>query len=202
MILILDNYDSFVANVARYLRELGRETRLVRNDAVSVDEIRRMAPEAIVVSPGPCGPREAGVSNAAIAALSGRVPILGVCLGHQCIGDVFGARVTRAGRPMHGRASRIAHDGTGLFADLPERVAVGRYHSLIVELDDGDLSVPLMVTARSDEGEVMALAHRSDPTYGVQFHPESILTEHGHALFGNFLALADQFWGGLRKTAT
>ena len=201
MILIIDNYDSFVANVARYLRELGRETRLVRNDAVTVDEIRRMNPEAIVVSPGPCGPREAGVSSPAIAALSGRIPILGICLGHQCIGDVFGAEVTRAARPMHGRASAVRHDGTGLFAGVPNPLKVGRYHSLIVETD-GRTTLPIEVTARSDEGEVMALAHSSHPTFGVQFHPESILTEHGHALLGNFLALADAFRAGLRKTAT
>ena len=153
-----------------------------------------MSPRAVVVSPGPCTPAEAGVSNAALEALSGSVPILGVCLGHQCMGAVWGARVARARTPMHGRASLIAHDGTGLFAGLPSPLAVGRYHSLVVEIDDAETS-PLRVTARSEDGEIMALEHRTDPTWGVQFHPESVLTEGGMTLFGNFLRLADAWWG-------
>lgn len=194
MILVIDNYDSFVANVARHFRVLGAETRLVRNDRIDVAGIRALGPRAVVVSPGPCTPAEAGVSNAVLEALSGSVPILGVCLGHQCMGAVWGARVTRARTPMHGRASLIAHDGTGLFAGLPSPLAVGRYHSLVVEIDDAETS-PLRVTARSEDGEIMALEHRTDPTWGVQFHPESVLTEGGMTLFGNFLRLADAWWG-------
>ncbi|MEJ1157792.1 anthranilate synthase component II [Prosthecomicrobium sp. N25] len=197
MILVIDNYDSFVANVARHFRILGAETRLVRNDAVTVADIAAMAPEAIVVSPGPCTPAEAGVSNAAIRAFSGRLPILGVCLGHQCMGAVAGLRVTRAHTPMHGRASLVTHDGTGIFAGLPSPLRVGRYHSLVVEIDDPQAS-PLVVTARSEDGEIMGLAHRSEPTWGVQFHPESVLTEGGLTMFANFLRLASD-WGAGRS---
>jgi anthranilate synthase/aminodeoxychorismate synthase-like glutamine amidotransferase len=186
VITIIDNYDSFVANVARYVRVLGHDVRVLRNDAVSVEEVAAARPDAIILSPGPCGPDEAGVCVPLIHALSGRVPILGVCLGHQCIGAAFGAHVRRARRPMHGRASRITHDGTGLFAGLPSPLTVGRYHSLIVE----DLAgTPIEATATSEDGEIMALAHRSHPTFGVQFHPESIMTEHGFDLFANFLAV-------------
>jgi anthranilate synthase/aminodeoxychorismate synthase-like glutamine amidotransferase len=189
MILVLDNYDSFVFNVARYFEEIGRPTEVVRNDAVTVEDVERAAPEAIVISPGPCTPNEAGISLDLIARLSGRVPILGVCLGHQAIGQAFGGRVVRARRPLHGRAARVEHDDTGLFEGLPNPVSVGRYHSLIVELD-GTYDGPLVVTGRSEEGEIMALAHRDHPTFGVQFHPESILTEGGHRLLQNFLAEA------------
>lgn len=187
MILVIDNYDSFVGNVDRYLRELGATTAVVRNDALAVEDIVARAPDALIISPGPGGPAEAGISCAAIAALSGRLPILGICLGHQCIGAAFGARVGRANEPMHGRASSVHHDGAGLFAGLPDPLAAGRYHSLIVEVEAAS---PLAVTARSDRGEVMALAHRGHPTFGVQFHPESILTVGGHRLFENFLAIA------------
>jgi para-aminobenzoate synthetase component 2 len=190
MILVIDNYDSFVGNVTRYIRELGEDAMVLRNDAVSVDEIQAMRPRAIVISPGPCTPREAGVSNRVVAALSGRVPILGICLGHQCIGDVFGGRVVRAREPAHGRASQVTHGGTDVFRGLPNPVRVGRYHSLIVELDEPS---PLVVTARSERGEVMGLAHREHPTFGVQFHPESILTEGGHAMLANFLQIAARF---------
>lgn len=189
MILVVDNYDSFVFNVARYFEEIGREVRVIRNDALTVEDAEALQPEAIVISPGPCTPTEAGVSLPLIRAVSGRIPILGICLGHQAIGEVFGGRVARARRPLHGRASRIAHDGTGLFAGLPSPLSVGRYHSLIVEFDDG-YAGPLQVTARSEEGEVMALQHAEHPTFGVQFHPESILTENGHALLRNFLEAA------------
>ncbi|MFD1332717.1 anthranilate synthase component II [Methylopila musalis] len=189
MILVVDNYDSFVFNVARYFEEIGREVRVLRNDALTVEQAEALAPEAIVISPGPCTPTEAGVSLPLIRALSGHVPILGICLGHQAIGEVFGGKVVRARRPLHGRASRVAHDRTGLFEGLPNPLAVGRYHSLIVEFDDG-YAGPLEVTARSEEGEVMALQHVEHPTFGVQFHPESILTENGHALLRNFLAAA------------
>ncbi|WP_181704060.1 anthranilate synthase component II [Chthonobacter albigriseus] len=188
MILVVDNYDSFVGNVARYFRELGEAVNVVRNDAISVNEIQAMEPRAIVISPGPCSPKEAGVSNPVVAALSGRIPILGICLGHQCIGDVMGARVVRAKEPMHGRASLVSHTGTDVFRGLPNPLKVGRYHSLIVEIDDPE--GPLVVTARSEKGEVMGLAHREHPTFGVQFHPESILTEGGHAMLANFLNAA------------
>ena len=189
MILVIDNVDSFVFNLARHLQVLGREVTVVRHDAITVAAITALAPEAIVVSPGPCGPHEAGISTPVIQALGAQVPILGVCLGHQCIGAAFGGRIERARRPMHGKAAPIRHDGRDLFLGLPDPLMVGRYHSLIVE--DAMLPDCLTVTARSEEGEIMALAHRAWPVRGVQFHPESILTEHGYALLGNFLALVD-----------
>lgn len=187
MILLLDNYDSFVHNLARYLRELGESVEVRRNDAVTLEEAREMAPTHLVVSPGPCTPAEAGVANELIGALGEDLPVLGVCLGHQCVGEVFGGTVVRAGRPMHGKTSRVHHDGTDLFTGLPSPFRAVRYHSLVVEPD----SVPasLEVTARTGEGEVMALRHRERPVWGVQFHPEAVLTEHGHALLANFLAL-------------
>ena len=193
MIAIIDNYDSFVFNIARYFRELGEATEVIRNDVTSVRDLVRLKPRAIVISPGPCTPTEAGISTAVVRELSGRVPILGICLGHQCIGSVFGGFVAPARRPMHGQASHVTHDGKGLFKALPSPLRVGRYHSLVVELDDASRST-LMVTARSDDGEIMALAHRHPPTYGVQFHPESILTQYGHAIFLNFLRLAESSW--------
>lgn len=199
MILVLDNYDSFVANIGRYLRNLGAETVLLRNDAVGVDEVERLAPQALVISPGPGAPREAGVSEALIRAFSGRLPILGICLGHQAIGEVFGGRVTRARVTMHGRASALAHDGSGVFAGLANPMTAGRYHSLIVEIDD-EAASPLTVTARSDDGEIMGLAHRRHPTHGVQFHPESVLTPDGAALLSNFLEIARRFQP-VRETA-
>ncbi|MCB8838678.1 aminodeoxychorismate/anthranilate synthase component II [Aurantimonas sp. VKM B-3413] len=188
-ILVLDNYDSFVFNVARYLQRLGCETSVARNDETTLAEVEALSPEAVVVSPGPCAPKDAGISLDLVRQLSGRVPILGVCLGHQVIGEVFGGTVTRALKPMHGRASTITHSGRGIFNGLADGAAVGRYHSLIVE------ETPLMlealsVDARSGEGEIMALSHREHPTYGVQFHPESVLTEAGDRMFGNFLHLA------------
>ncbi|WP_342723997.1 aminodeoxychorismate/anthranilate synthase component II [Bradyrhizobium sp. B097] len=203
MIFIIDNYDSFVFNIARYFRKLGAETAVLRNDAVSFTDLVALKPRAIIISPGPCTPMEAGISTAVVSKLSGRVPILGICLGHQCIGSVFGGRVARARRPMHGRSSHITHDGRGLFKELPSPLSVGRYHSLAVELDQSD-PTHLMVTARSDEGEIMALAHRSHPTYGVQFHPESVLTQQGHMLFMNFLQLAESFpaWGSESSSRT
>jgi len=184
MILIVDNYDSFVFNIARYFEELGETTRVVRNDAITPAEIASSGAKALVLSPGPCSPQEAGISSDVVRTFSGKLPILGICLGHQCIGEVFGGRVARARVPMHGRASAIEHDGTGLFAGLPNPLEAGRYHSLIVEVDEGG---PLDVTARSPDGEVMALAHREHPTFGLQFHPESILTSHGHDLLRAFL---------------
>lgn len=183
MILIVDNYDSFVHNVARYFAELGRETRVVRNDAVTAEDIA--GARAIVISPGPCTPLEAGQSMAIMREYSGKLPILGICLGHQVMGEVFGGLVTRARRPMHGDSSEINHDGQGIFEGLPQRFSAGRYHSLIVELEGRD--TPLIVTAKSDEGEIMGLRHATHPTYGVQFHPESILTEGGYDMLRNFL---------------
>jgi len=185
MIVVLDNYDSFVGNVARYLVELGEEVKVLRNDAVEVSDLATLGAEALVISPGPCGPGEAGVSTEAVRTLSGRLPILGICLGHQCIGAAFGARIVQAQEPMHGRSSRIVHDRGGLFAGLPNPLQVGRYHSLAVEVPGG---TPLRVTARTEGGDVMAIEHVAHPTFGVQFHPESVLTEGGYLLFANFLA--------------
>ncbi len=187
-VLVIDNYDSFVFNVARYFEELGREVVVRRNDEIDIAAIRRAAPAAIVISPGPGTPREAGISEAVVAQLTGEIPILGVCLGHQAIGEVFGGKVVPAKRPLYGRTSRLVHDGTGLFEGLPQPLVVGRYHSLIVERTAA-LEAELAIDAVSEEGEIMALSHRSAPVYGVQFHPESILTEFGHALFTNFLRL-------------
>lgn len=186
MILVIDNYDSFVHNVTRYLRELGAQAQVKRNDALTLetvgDDVR-----GIVISPGPCTPHEAGISLDIVRILSGRLPILGICLGHQCIGEAFGGKVTRAKRPMHGEASAIRHQGQGVLAGLPDGFNAGRYHSLIVELDGDE---PLTVTARSEDGEIMGLEHKSHPTFGVQFHPESVLTEHGYDILRNFLKAA------------
>jgi para-aminobenzoate synthetase component II len=180
MILIIDNYDSFVHNIARYFRELGAPVNVVRNDEVSTP----IHSKAIVISPGPCTPDEAGASMDVIRQFSGKIPILGVCLGHQAIGQVFGGNVVRAREPMHGEATSIQHDGSSVFAGLPQGFAAGRYHSLIVE-DVGDTD--LRVTAWSETGEIMGLQHKSHLTFGVQFHPESILTEHGYDMLRNFL---------------
>jgi para-aminobenzoate synthetase component II len=188
-VLVIDNYDSFVFNVARYFEELGREVVVRRNDEIDVPAIRRAAPAAIVLSPGPGTPRDAGISEAVIAELTGEIPILGVCLGHQAIGEVFGGVIEPAKRPLYGRTSRLTHNGKGLFEGLPQPLVVGRYHSLIVERTPA-LETNLSIDAMSEEGEIMALSHHSAPVYGVQFHPESILTEFGHALFANFLRLA------------
>jgi para-aminobenzoate synthetase component II len=181
MILIIDNYDSFVHNIARYFVELGADVVVKRNDAVSDVDV---AAKALVISPGPGTPADAGVSLDVVRRFSGRLPILGVCLGHQVIGEVFGGKVVRAREPMHGDASSIQHDGAGVFHGLPQGFAAGRYHSLIVEdVDNTDLRV----TARSETGEIMGLQHVAHPTFGVQFHPESILTEHGYDMLRNFL---------------
>ena len=180
MILLIDNYDSFVYNLARYVRELGEVPLVRRHDAITVDEIVALDPSHIIISPGPCSPREAGISTGVVRELGPRIPILGVCLGHQCIGAAYGGEIVRAGLPMHGKTSRIHHSGSGLFAGLPSPFLATRYHSLVI----APASVPnsLQVTATSEDGEIMALQHRQYPIVGVQFHPESILTEAGHAL--------------------
>jgi len=187
MVLLLDNYDSFVYNLARYVSELGWECRVVRNDALTLADIHALAPTHIIISPGPRAPDDAGVSNAVIKQFGPTLPLLGVCLGQQCIGQVFGGRVIRAQRPVHGKTSLITHAGHGLFAGLPSPLRVTRYHSLIVSRDQ--FPAELLITATSPEGEVMALQHRHWPIYGVQFHPEAVLTEGGHALLKNFLTL-------------
>jgi para-aminobenzoate synthetase component 2 len=189
-LLILDNYDSFVFNIVRYCEELGATTRVKRNDALTINGIDALYPDAIILSPGPCGPDEAGISLELIKRFSGRIPILGVCLGHQCIGAAFGGTVIRAKTPMHGRASPILHDGTGVFDHLPNPFEAGRYHSLIVDLPEESA---LKVTAKSPDGEIMGLSHRTHPTHGVQFHPESVLTTHGYEVIDNFLTLAKDF---------
>ena len=188
MILLIDNYDSFVYNLARYLRELGCDTRVVRNDALSVSEIRQLAPQAIVLSPGPCSPQEAGISVPIVKEFAGTIPILGICLGHQAIGAAFGGNVIRAAEPIHGETSFIDHSGTQLFAGIETPLRVGRYHSLILEVDS--LPGELNVVATTRDGIIMSLEHSSWPVFGTQFHPESVLTNDGHRILQNFLALA------------
>ena len=188
MILLIDNYDSFTFNLVHLLGDLGAECRVVRNDRITAEEALASAPEAIVLSPGPCTPSEAGVCLALIAAAAGRVPLLGVCLGHQAIGQAFGGRVVRAATPMHGKVSPVRHEGTDVFAGLPSPFEAARYHSLVVE--PGSLPDALCATAWTEDGAIMGLRHRALPVFGVQFHPESIASEQGHRLVGNFLALA------------
>jgi anthranilate synthase/aminodeoxychorismate synthase-like glutamine amidotransferase len=186
MILLIDNYDSFTYNLYQYLCELGATVRVARNDKITLDEIARLAPEQIVISPGPCTPAEAGISVALIRRFGAHVPILGVCLGHQAIGEAYGGRVIRAPKVMHGKTSAIHHHGQGVLRGLPSPFTATRYHSLIVER--ASLPDCLEVTAESDDGLIMALRHREHPVEGVQFHPESILTEHGHDLLKTFMA--------------
>ncbi len=185
MLLMIDNYDSFTYNLVQYLGELGEDVRVVRNDAITLEEVGALAPERIVVSPGPCTPNEAGISVPLIREFAGRIPILGVCLGHQSIGQAFGARIGHARTLMHGKVSTIRHRSLGVFRDLPEGFSATRYHSLAIERE----SLPdcLEVTAETDDGEIMGVRHRALPVEGVQFHPESVLTEHGHTLLRNFL---------------
>jgi len=193
MLLMIDNYDSFTFNLVQYLQTLGAEVRVERNDAITVDEIQRLAPDRIVISPGPCTPNEAGISVAVVEQLGARIPILGVCLGHQGIGQAYGGHVVRAGKIMHGKTSLIRHEGKGVFAGLPDGYEATRYHSLVV--DKATVPACLEVTAwtENEDGsmeEIMGLRHRDFPVEGVQFHPESILTRHGHALLKNFLERA------------
>ena len=184
MVVVIDNYDSFTYNLVQYLGELGAEVRVFRNDAVTLAEIEALQPAHIVISPGPGDPDDGGISNEVILALGEKIPVLGVCLGHQCIGHVYGGRVSRAPRLMHGKTSNVYHQGHGLFAGVPSPFRATRYHSLIVEEPLPDC---LEVTAFTRDGEVMALRHLDFPVVGVQFHPESILTEHGKRILQNFL---------------
>jgi len=187
MVLLIDNYDSFTYNLAQYFGELGYELLVRRNDAISLEEIAALAPERICISPGPCTPREAGISKEVVLTFGARTPILGVCLGHQCIAEAYGGKIVRAARLMHGKASTITHNGSCLFSDLAPSFQAGRYHSLVVERN----SLPgcLEITAESDDGEIMALRHREFPVYGVQFHPESVLTRDGKKILSRFLAI-------------
>jgi anthranilate synthase/aminodeoxychorismate synthase-like glutamine amidotransferase len=187
MLFVLDNYDSFTYNLVQYFGELGAEPLVRRNDEVTLEEVAALRPERIVISPGPCTPNEAGISNALIQTLGPKIPLLGVCLGHQCIGHVFGGEVVRAGRLMHGKTSPILHDGTGVFSGLSNPFDATRYHSLLVRRES--LPAALRITAETAEGEIMGLRHREFPIHGVQFHPESILTLEGKQLLKNFLEL-------------
>jgi anthranilate synthase component 2 len=193
MLLMIDNYDSFTFNLVQYFGELGEDVRVVRNDEIDLAGIEALAPDRLVVSPGPCSPAEAGICIDAIRHFAGRLPILGVCLGHQAIGAALGGRVVRAQRQMHGKTSVLAHDGQGVYGGLPERVTVIRYHSLAIERES--LPAELDVTSTAEDGEIMGVRHRAfagtpAPLEGVQFHPESILSEHGHAMLRNFLAMS------------
>ncbi len=188
MITLIDNYDSFTYNLVHYLGELGAVCRVYRNDTVTVSRVIKENPAAIVISPGPCDPDQAGICLDLVTAAAGKIPLLGVCLGHQCIAQAFGGRIVRAPRLMHGKLSPITHAGTDLFQGLPSPLTVTRYHSLMAERET--LPPELRVTAESDDGVIMALAHREMPVYGVQFHPESIASEKGHELLANFLKIA------------
>ena len=187
MLLVIDNYDSFTYNLVQYFGELGANPVVKRNDAVTVEEVEKMKPERIVISPGPGSPKDAGISMELIRRMGGKIPLLGVCLGHQCIGEIYGGKVVRAGRLMHGKTSPIRHDAKGVFRGLPNPFEATRYHSLIVEKS----SVPdcLEISADTSEGEIMGLRHREHPVHGVQFHPESILSKEGKDLLANFLRI-------------
>ena len=194
MLLMIDNYDSFTYNLVQYLGELGEDVRVYRNDKITVKEIEQLRPKRIVVSPGPCTPKEAGISVEAIRQMAGKIPILGVCLGHQSLAAAFGGEVIRAERLMHGKTSMIHHDGRTIFRDLPNPFEATRYHSLIVKRET--MPACFEISAETAEGEIMGLRHKTLPVWGVQFHPESIATEHGHDLLANFLDLAN-----IRRTA-
>ena len=186
MLLLIDNYDSFAYNLAQYFGELGCDVLVKRNDEISIDEIAALAPKHICISPGPCTPRESGISKEVALAFGQRIPVLGVCLGHQCIAEVYGGKVIRADRLMHGKSCMISHNGSGLFSDLSNPFEAGRYHSLVVERNS--FPACLEITAESDDGEIMALRHREFPLYGVQFHPESVLTPNGRKILATFLS--------------
>jgi anthranilate synthase component 2 len=184
-ILLIDNYDSFVHTLARYVRELGGEPVVRRHDAITLGELESLAPARIIISPGPCSPTESGISTDVVRRFGPTIPILGVCLGHQCIGAAYGAEIVRARRPVHGKTSRIHHDGSGIFTGLPSPLVATRYHSLVIA--PGSLPPELRVTATAEDGEIMAVAHVEHPVVGVQFHPESALTEHGYRMLDRFL---------------
>jgi anthranilate synthase component II len=190
MILVIDNYDSFTFNLVQHLGELGAELVVRRNDEISVDDVGRMMPTAIVISPGPCAPAQAGISVPVVRRWGSTIPILGVCLGHQAIGEAYGGRVVRAGRVMHGKTSLVRHEAAGLFAGIPSPMQVMRYHSLVVEPATLPAELTVLARASDDDGEVHAVRHRSHPVWGVQFHPESIMTPDGKTLLRNFLELA------------
>ena len=192
MLLLLDNYDSFTYNLYQYLAELGADVTVIRNDKITIPEIQEMAPSGIVISPGPCTPSEAGISNEVIQRFGSKLPVLGVCLGHQCIGEAYGATVDRAGEIRHGKTSMIHHDGAGVFAGLPDPFEAIRYHSLVIYPE----TMPdcLDITARTDNGLIMGVRHKEYPVEGVQFHPESIMTAVGHDLLRNYLNRVDAYW--------
>ena len=195
MLLIIDNYDSFTYNLVQYFGELGVEPVVKRNDEITIAEIEALKPTAVVISPGPCTPKEAGISNEVVLQIGPHLPVLGVCLGHQCIGHVYGGAVVRAGRLMHGKTSPILHDGSGVFAGLPSPFEATRYHSLII--DPPTVPNVLLVNARTAEGEIMGVRHKEYPIHGVQFHPESILTRHGKELLKNFLRITERHHAGV-----
>ena len=189
MILMIDNYDSFTYNVVQYLGELGKQPEVYRNDKISLDQLKGLNINALVISPGPCSPKEAGISCEAIKYAAGnKIPVLGICLGHQCIGEVFGGNVIHAPYLMHGKVSKISHNGTGVFKDIPEKFEATRYHSLTI--DPNTFPESLEITAETQDGVIMGVSHKTLSVHGIQFHPESIITEHGHKLIQNFLDLA------------
>ncbi|MCB1839215.1 MAG: aminodeoxychorismate/anthranilate synthase component II [Alphaproteobacteria bacterium] len=198
MILVIDNYDSFVYNLARYVERLGGSYEVRRNDAITLEEITEMNPDTLILSPGPCAPEQAGICVEAVRRFAPDIPILGVCLGHQAIGEAFGGITVRAEKPVHGKSTAIEHDGTGLFRDLPNPMKIGRYHSLVTQLPK---ETPLVVTARAANGEIMAMQHKNFPTYAVQFHPESVLTPTGIDLLYNFVIMADEWNRNRQATA-
>lgn len=200
MILLVDNYDSFVHNLARYIGELGCDRQVVRNDETGIDDLLQQTPEAIILSPGPCTPTEAGISKDLVnAAAANNIPLLGVCLGHQCIAEAFGGNTMRARKPRHGKTSMIGHENHPLFQQLPNPFAAARYHSLVAELDPAGPLLP--IAAAKDDGHLMGLTHKNLPIFGVQFHPESVLTRQGHQLLANFLDLADIPHGAVPQQA-
>lgn len=197
MILMIDNYDSFTYNVVQYLGELGHQIEVYRNDKITVQEIRNKNPLAVVISPGPCTPDDAGISLQVITELATDFPILGICLGHQSIGQAFGGKIVRADKIMHGKTSTVTHDGAGVFTDVPSPLKVTRYHSLIIKKDT--LPQSLKITAETADGEIMGVRHSEYPTEGVQFHPESIMTEHGKKMIKNFVEMAVLYANGKNK---
>lgn len=194
MIIIIDNYDSFVYNIAQYIGELGEEPAVYRNDRISREEIARLSPSHIIISPGPCTPLQAGISNEVVGYFAGKIPVLGVCLGHQCIGHVYGGIVDRAAIPMHGKTSWICHDGKTIFSGIPTPFEAGRYHSLVIKT--GTVPPSLEISAWTEDGEIMGVRHREYVVEGIQFHPESILTKVGHDLLRNFLSFSHPTWDG------